>query len=276
MKNMILIKPSLAFTLLAISSLSKAQMPFDPYASIVINSSGLQPGIYGNASAALGKPTTWIKDSINGGTDQKLRAGLTYGAWNIAPNGTPLIVTIPAGGQITLAFKRPIFDDPKNFFGKDFIVFGNSFLASNLSYTASVNPFSINILGGPDFLEPMQVSVSPDLLNWHSFPLSSTTAADSLWPTQAFRWDSALGGFGEESDFSRPVHPDLTRANFTGKSLPQAVELYQNSGGGTAFDLAETGFKWIKYIRITGNGGEIDAISRVKPQVKTVTSPISP
>jgi hypothetical protein len=79
------------------------------------------------------------------------------------------------------------------------------------------------------------------------------------------------------------VDPNLTPANFNGKSVAQIIGIYNGSAGGTGFDLRNlsaqdyaalatdpnTGRKWIQYIKIeddptnTTNTSEIDAVSDV-------------
>ncbi len=63
-------------------------------------------------------------------------------------------------------------------------------------------------------------------------------------------------------DFTKPVDPSLTYHDFAGKTVAQAIGLYNGSAGGTAFSLAGTGFTSIQYVRFTGTGN-IDGVSRV-------------
>ena len=50
-------------------------------------------------------------------------------------------------------------------------------------------------------------------------------------------------------------------------SAADAIAAYDGSGGGTGFDLDESGYDWIQYIKVEGtsdfSGGEIDAFSDV-------------
>lgn len=70
-----------------------------------------------------------------------------------------------------------------------------------------------------------------------------------------------------ESDYTKPVDQSLTSADFAGKTGAQAIALYNGSVGGTSFDLVESGYSWIQYIKVEGvngfNGGEIDGFSDV-------------
>ena len=47
--------------------------------------------------------------------------------------------------------------------------------------------------------------------------------------------------------------------------MAEAIDLYDGSGGGTAFDLdaLSNGPSYIKYVKFTGTGGEIDAVSDI-------------
>lgn len=253
-------KLPLCLGVLALSGVATASH----FATRVVSFSQLGVGIYGDPQAALGMPAPWVRDtSPNGGPDQRIRTSLIYGAWNVTPEGTPAVVTIRAGGHLTLEFQPPIQDRAGNWFGLDFIVFGNAFLASNQPMTWQTQPLLTNILAAPDFVEPMQVSVSPDGIRWYSYPVSNTSGADGYWPTQAFRWNAQAGDWGAMSDFTKPVSPSLTRSQLSGQTLARAIELFDGSGGGTAFDLRPSGFRWVRYIRIDGNGGEVDAVARV-------------
>lgn len=248
---------SLALLAFGVACLGHAD---DRFASSVVDYSNLGTGIYGMPEATLGKPTTWIKDTQNGGADQRIAASLIYGAWNTAPDGSALITTIKTGGYLTVKFDKPIYDDPSHWYGMDFIVFGNSFFSGSAAAKWDSNMEAVTIVSGNVAAEPTTVSVSPDGINWFTY---ATPTADNLWPTQAFTWDFVNHTWGPESDWTKPVNPSLLSSNLAGKSVAEAIALYEGSAGGTAFDLGVTGFSYIQYIRFTGSGGEIDGISRV-------------
>lgn len=251
----------LALASLATLSVATAQ----PFASRIASYSGLGAAPYGDPTAALGAPTTWVQDtSANGGPNQRIAVNPGYGAWGVSPEGNANLVTVLPGGHLTLEFDEPIRDNPKNWYGYDFIVFGNAFFP--LSDTLRWNTLLqfIFVMSGPDWLEPMQVSVSPDGIQWFSYPITNTSAADAFWPTCALAWDRIAGTWGTPQDFQKPVRPTLIRSNFIG-TLATAIDKYEGSGGGTAFDLSVTPFRSIRFIRFSGNGGEIDAVSRVRP-----------
>lgn len=231
------------------------------FASNVVEAQGLGKNpFYNDPQAMLGKPTLWNRDPWGGGPLERVATSLVYSPWEQDDQGNNVVTTIPQGGHVIVSFDDPIVDDPNNWFGKDFIVYGNaSFLASGfVEWNTSMD--DITIVSPSVFAEPTQVSVSPDLVNWYTY---TSTFADDLFPTQAFLWDTASQNWGMESDWSKPVNPSLTANDFVGLTAAQGINLYQGSAGGTAFDLAESGFSSIRYIRFDGSGGEIDGVSRV-------------
>jgi hypothetical protein len=242
------------------------------FANSVVSSSNLGAAPYDNPAAALGKPTTWVRDTVNGGVNELVAASVVYPAFGTAPGGNPLLVTVRTGGQVTVAFDPPLFDDSRNWFGRDFIVFGNSFLANSSTITSTTDLSTVLINASGDFIELGTVSVSPDGLQWYSYPPTTTQAADAYWPTQAFLW--TVSGWGAESDFTKPVPPSLTRASLTGRTAAQVIAAYGGSGGGCSFDLKPSGFPWVRYVRVTGASVEVDAISRVSWSRTTRLTPV--
>ncbi len=244
-------------TLLLAFASSHAQQ----FASAVVDFSGLgSDPFYNDPNAMLGRPTLWNHDEFGGGPKQRVATSIVYAPWQQDDNGNNVITTIPTGGHVTVGFDEPIVDDPANWFGQDFIVYGNaSFLASGF-VEWDTNLEDITIVGPSVFAEPTQVSVSPDLVNWYTY---TNTFADDLFPTQAFEWDFGIHNWNADSDWTKPVNPLLTGEDFSGLSAADGIALYEGSGGGTGFDLSESGFSSIKYIRFDGSGGEIDAVSRV-------------
>jgi len=232
------------------------------FASRVVATNGLT-GFYNDPTAALGRPTRWVMDAINGGPNGRIAPCLTYGAWNVDPTGTKTVVAIPVGGSVTVGFARPVFDDPANPWGLDFIVYGNGFIAGNATTTWASDMNALRIQSAGDWFEPMAVSVSPDGLNWYRYPVIGSRGADGLWPTQAFRWDRIRRAWGAESNWNWPVNPALKRTDVSGLFAADAFDRLGGSGGGTAYDLRESGFRWIQYVRFEGGGGEVDAVARV-------------
>lgn len=251
----------LAFALIFGPSVAGA----NDFAVRVQSSSGLGFGPYGDPNAALGPPTQFVRDTVNGGPTQQLPASINYSAFGTSPSGQPLLVTVLSGGHISVEFDPPLVDQKRTIGGLDFIVFGNSFLGASGTMTHATSPTSLFITSGPDFVELGQVSVSPDGLVWYTYPVSAFQSADGYWPTQAFRINEANLTWGQPSNPHLPVPPTLTRGSLTGLSVAKAVLAYRGSAGGCAFDLAPSGFSQVRFVRVTGNGVELDAVSRVKP-----------
>lgn len=248
-----------ALVLLGMAALASVAVSDERFASRVVDSHGLGLSpLYNDPAAALGKPTTWVRDTQYGGPDARIAASLAYAPWNVAPDGSNLVVTIPNGGAVTVEFEPPLREDPRRWYGKEFIVFGNAFFgAGQITWDTDMGSRAFG--GNPGvFAEPITVSVSPDGLTWYTY---AQPTADGLWPTQAFLWQ--IGAWGAESDWTKPTPPALVPRDLAGKTVAQAITLLEGSAGGTAFDLADSGFTHVRYLRFTGAGGEVDAVSRV-------------
>jgi len=232
----------------------------------VVSYANLGAGVYGFPDAVLGPPTKWIKEPGGPGVPSGIYAcSMVYGAWNVSPDGLPLVVTLgnaTVQGEIIVEFDPPIYDDPANWYGLDFTVFGNSaFVGSGyVTYNTDMSTYRINnnasIVG-----ESVIISVSPNGSDWYQYSLP---VADSYWPTNSFSWDAENHTWGGELDPAKPVDPNLTPNDFAGRYVVDAIELYKGSAGGTSYDLAQSGFGWIKYIKLTSKGGEVDAVARVR------------
>lgn len=166
------------------------------------------------------------------------------------------MVSIGAGGSLTVQFATPILNDSSNPFGLDFIVFGNTgFVDTN--WPAGQTDGSIF---GSDTTST-RVSVSTDNVNYYTLNPSLAPVLDGLFPTDG-------GG-----SFQVPVNPTLTGADFAGLDLNGIRGLYAGSGGGTGFDIGwaldfdqnPVSLSGISYIRVdvlNGNA-EIDGFSAV-------------
>ena len=83
-------------------------------------------------------------------------------------------------------------------------------------------------------------------------------------------------------DFTKPVNPTM-QSIFSAGGLTAAdgIDLYNGSGGGTGFDLCESGFTAIQYVKVQGidpdfSDGEVDAFAAVRPMVVGDTLSITP
>lgn len=237
-----------------------------PFATEVISSTVTSgSSLYDDPESALGKPTTWINGADVGGT---MACSMVYPAWNTDPDGNELLVTLNPGDQITVTFDHDIVDDPLNPYGVDFIVFGNDlYWGSGMVYSnTDMDEYTIN--SGYGWSDPGVVSVAQTLDGpWYTFE-SGPYFDTNTYPTQAFAWDSETDTWGEELDWTKPVDPDLASEDFAGLSVADVIGLYDGSAGGTGYDLSESGFEWIRYIRVESNGTsspEVDGFADVSP-----------
>ncbi len=179
----------------------------------------------------------------------------TTGSGNVTPFEAPFlaseIVSIGAGGSLTIRMGDLVEDDPANPFGVDLLIFGNAFFGRTVDGRAS----------GSVFREPAHIAVSQDGLTFIEIP---NIFADDLFPTNG--WQDGAGTI--PTDFGLPVDPSLTAADFAGRDLAGIAALYAGSGGGTGVDLASVGLPWIEFVRISQPAGdtwsaEIDAFADV-------------
>jgi hypothetical protein len=173
------------------------------------------------------------------------------------------IVSIGAGGSLTLSFDAPITDHPANPFGIDFIVFSNGAFIDG--------DFDNGLVAGAFGNDPFVVEVSTDGKNW--MPVAPASS-DVLFPTLGYLdttpYASAPGFV--PSDFTKPVDPAITSNDLFMLTHAEVVELYADSGGGAGFDVSATGLASVNYVRITNPGAprstpsvEIDAVARARP-----------
>jgi len=159
---------------------------------------------------AVGAPTTFI------------------GYQNADPFNPPFLnsdlVSVGAGGSLTVQFSTPILDDPSHAFGRDFIIFSNSgFIITNGDFSGG------GITDGSLFANntgTTRVSVSADNLTYYTLNPALAPTVDGLFPTDA------------SGNFLLPVNPALTGNDFAGKDLNGIRTLYSGSGGGTGYDIS--------------------------------------
>jgi hypothetical protein len=214
---------------------------------------GYVPG-FTNVSAVLGEPST--NNPYGEATDVF-----------DPPYGTDQILSIGAGGSLTVRFKTPIVSHPRNPYGIDFIIFGNTgFIITN-----DFDPSTFTWIGTPatdgsllgDNPGETRVSVSFDGRHFYVLNPAVAPTVDGLYPTDG------------SGDFHTPVNPALTPADFSGLTADEIKVLYAGSGGGTGYDNswaqdAKGHRVWlpvIRYIRVEVLSGhsEVDAFSAVLP-----------
>ena len=200
-----------------------------------------------NANAALGAPAS-------GGSITPFAP----------PFSTSQLVSIGAGGSLTLQLSAPIMNSPANPFGIDFMVYGNSFfVVTNGSGSSALTSGAIFSSSGTT-----KVEVSADGLNWFTLDPSRAPTVGTLFPTDG----AGIVGLA--------VNPGLTNSNLAGLNLAGVRSLYGGSAGGAGFDLSwaqdNTGqsvdLPSADYLRIDVLSGrtQIDAVS-VVPEASTLT-----
>lgn len=251
----------------AIFALAPCAIAQDNFADNVVSYSNLNASApYSNPNAALGQPTTLDYDGYS-----TYHRSMVNTAYNTAPGGSNLLAALDSTGlgTLTVSFNTPIVHDPSNWYGMDFIVFGDQGFIGGPGYaddaTEMANYF---ISDGTTYSTLPTVSVSQDGVTFYTMPSPLTPNGNTLFPENPYAWDSQTHAWSSDTlDFTKPVDPALTDTNFTGKSVADAIAMYGGSAGGTAFTLAGTPFvndpKGISYIRFTGAGGVVDAVSRV-------------
>jgi hypothetical protein len=177
--------------------------------------SGFSPN-FTNSNAALGAPAS--------GT------GISPFA---PPFSTSQIVSIGAGGSLTLQFNTPILNNPADPYGIDMMIFGNSF------FVVTSGSGSSAITSGAIFTSTVstRVEVSTDRSTWFTLDPGLAPNVGTYFPTD-----------GTGNPFV-PVNPAFTSADFNGLNLSGIRSLYGGSAGGAGFDLS-----WAR----DGNGNSVD------------------
>jgi hypothetical protein len=223
-----------------------------PYAATVVSYAPGTGAVAGftNPAVALGSPERFTGEGL-------FPQAVTPFQPAYRPNE---VVSIGMGGQLTLAFDHDVLDDPRNPFGVDLIVFGNSFFTDG--------SFGLGIVAGLA-AEGGTVSLSADGVTWVT---AKGRAADGLFPTLGYLDSgpfSVVAG-SVESNFLRPVDPSIALDSCVGLDYGSLVSLYDGSGGGTGIDIGALGLARVRFVRITGpstlgTSPEIDAVADVAP-----------
>lgn len=215
---------------------------------------------YTNSTSALGEPSRATPGEFGGPVDP----------FNSAYLGSQL-VSVGAGGSLTLKFSTPVSNDPHHPFGLDFIIFGNAgFTITNGDF------FGGGITDGSMYGNHMggsRISVSSDGTTFYTLNPALVPGLDALFPTD---------GVGS---FFLPVNPALSAGNFAGRGLAGIGALYAGSGGGSGYDIgwaqdtngnsvviAEVSFVRVE---ILSGKAEIDGMSAVAPGARTVREDFS-
>jgi len=238
----------------AFADVSSAQSS-DFASSVISYVPGANPANgFTNPYAALGAPERFTGENISPGAVTPF----------VPAFGTSEIVSIGAGGSLTLAFHPPILDDANNPFGIDLIVFGNSFFTDGAWPTGSCAGLAAD--GG-------SIQVSSDGMQWITV---SGVVADGLFPTMGFTdvgpYSPTAGSVVTNPHL--PIDPSLTLADLQGSSYEQILDAYAGSAGGAGIDLASVGITSAVAVRIVVPSGfhpnvEIDAVARVLPRARS-------
>ena len=238
---------AIALASLAAASPALAQSLLNPFAAEVVD---YQPGAdvpvgFDNPDTALGEPTRYTGVGAFPGV--------------VTPFNPPYldseVVTLGAGGSLTLRLGTPALDAATNPFGVDLIIFHNG------GYIDAA--FPAGVVGGT-FFDGGAIEVSADGVEFFAIP---GIAAESNFPTLGYL--DLLTPFTEErgdvvSDFRLPVDPAIDP---DGMDWSQLLTAYDGSGGGVGIDIAAAGLGEVNFVRITAGDGEtpdIDAVSVVR------------
>ena len=205
-----------------------------------ISGTGFSPG-YTNPAAALGEPSR-ITPGIFGGPVDPFDPPYLAGQ----------LVSIGAGGALTVKFARPIINHPRNRFGIDFIIFGNAgFIITN-----AFDPNTFDWIGTPATDGALfggntgtsRVSVSRDGIQYYELNPSAAPPVDGLLPTDG------------KGNFHVPADPGLTSADFRGLTLEEIRMLYYGAAGGAGYDIS-----WAR--DATGQAVKLEEVNYVRVEI---------
>jgi hypothetical protein len=175
------------------------------------------------------------------------------------------LLSIGAGGYLTVQFSTPIANDPGNPYGLDFLIFGNTgFVITNGNFSGGGITDGSLLGNNPG---STRVSVSADNITYYQLNPSLAPIVDGLFPTD---------GTG---NFNFPLNPLLIGSDFAGQGLSGIRLLYNGSAGGMGYDIGwaqdnlgnSVSLPSVNFVRIDVLSGksEIDAFAAV-PEPSTV------
>jgi len=261
---------SLFAAVVGLGSLLPMGASADNFADSVVGTTTITSGaLYNGSAAALGQPTTLDDDTFGDlyhasmvqpayGVDQTTKANL------LVAFGSP-------ADQLTVQMSAPITHTGTTWYDQDFIVFSNQGFTGKSGFASEGTDMSAYQIGsGATFGTLPQVSVSADNITFYPVTPSSSVA----FPENPYHWDGlaadpTTAGWGALNDFSKPVDPKLTAADFANQTVAYSDNtLYDGSAGGTSYDFAgQTPLTTIDYIRFSANTsapfGVVDGIAAV-------------
>jgi len=214
---------------------------------------GFSPA-FTNPAAALGEPSRSTPGAFGGPVDP------------FAPPYLPTqLVSLGAGGSLTVKFQLPVLNHPRNRFGIDFVVYGNSgFIITN-----EFDPVTFDWIGTPatdgslfgQNTGQTRVSVSRDGTTYYELDPALCPTVDALLPTD---------GAG---DFHTPADPTLRKEDFAGLTMEEIRAVYYGSAGGAGYDISwardaegnQMHLGTIQYVRVETLSGksEIDGFAAI-------------
>jgi len=205
---------------------------------------------YRNPQAALGAPARMT--------------GMANAPETVTPFQPPYmpdqIVSIGAGGSLTLELETPATNDPNHRFGIDLIVFGNAFFA-DIHFPAGMPAYCAG--------EGGMVDVSVDGVTWLNVP---GVVVDGPMPIMGWidagPYDKVAGTV--PTDCLRAIDPAITEETVAAMSYTDLIAAYDGAAGGAGIDLAWVGLETARFVRFRHPIGalgspEIDAVSVVPP-----------
>ena len=267
---------SLFATIVGLASALPLSAAPQNFAGTVVSSSHLSTATYfgstveafNDPTSALGQPTTLQNDTFG----DLAHASMVNSAYGVdQTSGKNLLVGFDNSGlgQVTVQMSAPIIHTGTTWYNQDFLVFGNTFFTGPGFADDTTDMSTYKITDGAATGMLPQVSVSADNITFYTVAPSGTLA----FPENPYHWDgmsaASPSGWGALNDFSKPVNPALTAADFVGQSVAVADNtLYNGSAGGTAYSFfGQTPLTTIDYVRFSavpaGSHGIIDGIAAV-------------
>ncbi|MBM3848437.1 MAG: hypothetical protein FJ405_19405, partial [Verrucomicrobia bacterium] len=192
-------------------------LPANFAGAVVSYAPGSAPSRYQNPSAALGAP-----DPIS------VSSGFTSPVSPFSPAFTPSqLVSIGAGGSLTLEMAALIDNNLSHPYGLDFIIFGNNGFEVGNFQDPEDQWRTDGALFNFDAPGSSTVWVSENNVDFFELkaPSGMASTVDGFYPTDA------------SGNFLLPVKPLFKGDDFAGKNLAELREMYAGSAGGTGFDL---------------------------------------
>jgi hypothetical protein len=176
------------------------------------------------------------------------------------------LLSVGAGGYLTVQFSTPILNDAANPYGLDFSIFGNTgFVITNGNFSGG------GITDGSLFGNnpgSTRISVSADNITYYQLNPSLAPVVDGLFPTDG------------SGNFNLPVSPMLSGSDFAGQGLSGIRSLYNGSAGGMGYDIGWAQDQFgdsiflpsVNFVRVDVLSGksEIDAFAAV-PEPTTIS-----